>query len=76
MTRIRERLAAIASAKALFGVLCVGLALMLLKDLGWLHTPRAGSICIAAFCLALAVLGLVLALAGSPPDDAGEHPQQ
>lgn len=47
--------------KALFGLLCVGLALMLFKDLGWLATPHPASVALAVICLFLSVTGLVLA---------------
>ncbi len=56
MARTRQEQATL----ILFGLLSVGLVLMLLKDLGWLSTPHRVSTGIAVFCLLLSVSGLVL----------------
>jgi hypothetical protein len=61
----------------LFGLLCVGLVLMLFKDVGWLATPHPVSIAIAAVCVVLAVIGLVTTglqvLEHAEPPPKGTH---
>jgi hypothetical protein len=57
---MKAKLASTEASLAIYSLLLIGLALMVLKDIGWLHTPHPATVCIAIICLALAILGLAV----------------